>query len=275
MNRLSKEKQRMILDLLVEGNSIRGIERITGVHRDTIIRLMKSVSESCRYAMWSKFQSLECRNIECDEIWTFVGKKQKRVTFQEQESGTGFGDQYVFVAIDRDTKLVPAFYVGKRNGQSTVEFMRLLKGRLNTGHQFQLTTDMYRPYANAVTWTFGTMLHFAMLRKVYYGDGTGREGYSPARLKMTESSVVTGNPNPDKISTSFVERQNLTMRTQLRRFTRLTNAFSKKLDCLKASLALHFWHYNFMRAHQSLRMTPAMAAGISESYSTWDEVLES
>ena len=271
MNRLKRDKQRMILSLLVEGNSIRGIERITGVHRDTIIRLMKRISEHCRYDMWSRFQNLKCSNVECDEIWTYVAKKQKRLSKVERLNGSEKGDQYVFIAIDRDSKLVPAFYIGKRTNLSAYWFMKQLKGRVNS--PFQLTTDRFQGYIDAVTWNFGTILNYAMLRKCYYGDGSGREGYSPAKLRLAEKSTITGNPDPKKICTSIIERQNLTIRTQLRRFTRLTNAFSKTLESLQAAISLHFWHYNFMRLHGSLKATPAMAAGITNSVATWDEVL--
>ncbi len=261
----------MILNLMVEGNSIRGCERITGVHRDTIMRLMVSVSEACRYDMHSRFHDLECNYLEVDEIWTYVGKKQKKLTEAERNNGCQKGDQYVYVALDRETKLVPAFYIGKRNSLSTYNFMAELSKRI-VG-RFQLTTDMYRPYVDAVIWTFGRSVSYAMLRKLYHGDGSGREGYSPSRLRGTDSSIIIGDPKPEKVCTSYIERQNLTIRTQLRRFTRLTNAFSKTLDNLKASIALHFWHYNFMRIHSTIKMTPAMAAGIVSAPLDWDTVL--
>ncbi|MEE9441646.1 MAG: IS1 family transposase [candidate division Zixibacteria bacterium] len=271
MNQLKCEKQKMVLSLLVEGNSIRGIERITGSHRDTITRLMISVSEACRYDMYNRFRNLKCNYIEVDEIWTYVAKKQKRLTEAELNNGCQKGDQYVFVALDRETKLVPAFYIGKRNNLSTYSFIAELSKRING--RFQLTTDMYRPYIDAVIWTFGRSVNYAMLRKLYHGDGSGREGYSPSRLRGTDTSIIVGDPKPEKICTSYIERQNLTIRTQLRRFTRLTNAFSKTVENLKAAIALHFWHYNFMRIHSTLKMTPAMAAGIKNNIAIWDEVL--
>jgi IS1 family transposase len=269
MNRLKRNKQEMILNLLVEGNSIRAIERITGVHRDTIMRLTLSVGESCRYYMDQIFQNLNCRYVECDEIWTYVGKKQKNV--KHTDNGE-LGNQYVFVALDRETKLVPLFTVGKRDFHTAYWFMRKLRRRIDG--EFQLTTDKFNAYYNAVTWTFGTRVHYAMLQKLYRGNGDNRrEGYSPSQLRGIDKSVIYGNPEPDKICTSYIERQNLTMRTHIKRLTRLTIAFSKKLDNLKASLAIHFWHYNFMRTHSTLRMTPAMSAGIMPTFGTWDLVL--
>ena len=269
MNRLTIDKQITALNMLVEGNSIRGIERITGIHRDTIMRLSISVGENCRYYMNQNFHNLDCKNIECDEIWTFVGKKQKNVKSNDNPE---LGNQYIFVAIDRDTKLVPEYLVGNRDFHTAFLFMQNLRRRVKSG--FQLTTDKFTGYYGAVTWTFGTMIDYATVTKLYHGDGNGRrEGYSPCNLLRTEIGVVYGNPKPEKISTSFVERQNLTMRTYLKRLNRLTIAFSKKLVNLQAALSLHFWHYNFVRQHGTLRMTPAMAAGISNSFLNWDTVL--
>ncbi|PKK83195.1 MAG: IS1 family transposase [candidate division Zixibacteria bacterium HGW-Zixibacteria-1] len=269
MNCLKAEKQEMVLNLLVEGNSIRGIERITGVHRDTIIRLMKRVGENCQAFMDQNMRGLRCKYLECDEIWTYVGKKQKQLKVGDPDE---LGDQYVFIALDRETKIVPVFEVGKRNTFTAYWFMQKLQRRVNG--QFQLTTDMFRGYLEAVKSAFGYNIHYAVLQKIYHGDENGRrEGYSPCKLRKTEKSVISGKPKPEKICTSFVERQNLTIRMQLRRFSRLTIAFSKSLDSLKAALNLHFWHYNFMRLHGSLKMTPAMKAGISKTVASWDWVL--
>lgn len=269
MNRLKREKQEMILKLLVEGNSIRSVERITGVHRDTIGRLVKKVGRLCQAYMDDNLRGLWCEAIECDEIWTYVGKHQRRLSPEEQ--GNGMGDHYVFVALDRDTKLVPIFMVGQRDASTAYQFMLELRERvINT---FQLTTDQFGGYRNTVPAVFGRGVHYAQLRKVYHGDGSGREGYNPAALKGVRINTVIGKPDQSKISTSFVERQNLTIRTQLKRFARLTNAASKKAECLKAALSVHFWHYNYMRVHSSLNMTPAMAAGIAENKFDWSYVL--
>ncbi len=269
MNRLKTEKQEMILNLLVEGNSIRGIERITGVHRDTIMRLMVSAGENCLYYMSQCFHDLECKHLECDEIWTYVGKKQTNVKPWDSD---GLGSHYVYVAMDRDTKLVPLYLVGQRTSDYAYMFMRQLKRRVKPN--FQLTTDGFNGYTGAVLWTFGTMIHYAQLSKRYHSDGNiKREGYSPSRLKDIDISIICGNPDPDKICTSYIERQNLTMRTYMKRLNRLTIAFSKKLANLKAALALHFWHYNFIRLHRTLKTTPAIAAGITTRFGNWQEIL--
>lgn len=269
MNVLKNDIQEMIFNLLVEGNTIRGIERITGVHRDTIMRLTARVGEKCRRDMAEKFRELNCQNIEADEIWTFVGKKKKRLRPEEKKSE--LGDQYVYIALDRDTKLVPVFLVGKRDTFTTYLFVRQLRKRV-TNH-FQLTTDQFNAYKDIVRSVCGNTVHYAQLRKIHSGDGSGREGYSPAALRKTKRETILGEPDQSKVCTSFVERQNLTIRTQCKRFTRLTDAFSKTLKGLQAALSVHFWHYNFIRVHGSLKATPAMAAGIASQSLTWKEVL--
>jgi len=209
--------------------------------------------------------------LEADEIWTYVGKKEGRLDEQEKEN-PDIGDQYVFVAIDAQSKLVPTFVVGKRDGKTALKFMRDLKSKLNGNGRIQLTTDGFKPYINAVEWTFGSDIDFAQQIKCYDSENPGRGRYSPPRVSEVVSKKISGNPDSVHISTSFVERQNLTMRMQMRRFTRLTNAFSKKLENLKAAVALHFYHYNFMRVHRTLRVTPAMEAGITNHIWTWKEL---
>lgn len=269
MNCLSLEKKIQILNCLVEGNSIRSVERMTGVHRDTIMRLAVSVGSVCRKVLDDKLVNLHAEQVECDEIWCYVGKKQKRVTWADNQRE--IGDQYVFVAMDANTKLVPSFVVGKRNGENALELMRDLQFRIN--NRFQLTTDGYQPYVEAVERTFGRNIDFSQLVKVYSGDEKTRARYSPSDFVASFPTPIMGDPNPERISTSYIERQNLTMRMQMRRFTRLTNAFSKKLANLKAAVALHFAHYNFMRVHRSLRVTPAMEAGITDHVWSWGELL--
>lgn len=258
-----------MLNLLVEGNSIRSVSRITGIHKKTIMRLLCQIGERCQETMSREFRNLDCQSIQADELWTYIGKKNKNL--KADDDVNEFGDQYVFVALDADTKLIPVFTVGKRNKQVASYFMWQLRSRVK--NRFQLTTDKFVGYFDAVDRIFGDNIDYATLLKVYHGNGNGsREGYSPSDLKRIEISKIIGKPEKKRICTSHVERQNLTIRMQLRRFTRLTNAFSKKLKNLKAALALHFYHYNFMRIHQSLRVTPAMEAGITNRIWTWSDL---
>lgn len=269
MYTLSMTQKVTVLTSLIEGNSIRSIERMTGIHRDTIMRLLVSVGDRCTNLMDATMRGLSCRRVQCDEIWTYVGKKARHV---RQGDSPEFGDQWIFVALDADTKLIPAYLVGKRSSANTQAFIRDLQKR--TAERIQLTTDAYIFYRKAVEESFGADVDFAQLTKLYgdYGQH-GDERYSPPRITEVISKVRQGDPDPDHISTSYVERQNLTMRMHLRRLTRLTNAFSKKLANLKAAIALHFAHYNFVRVHSSLRVTPAMAAGISSAIWSMEELI--
>jgi len=269
MNCLPFEKKIQVLNCLVEGNSIRSTERISGVHRDTIMRLMVSTSLRCMKVMDEKIKNLSVKQIQVDEIWGYVAKKQKRI--KETDSSYEVGDQYIFAAIDADTKLIPSFMVGKRTAENAVLLMRDLQWRI--AGRFQLTTDGFRPYVEAVETTFGANVDFSQLVKVYSGDEKTRERYSPSEITGEYKTPIMGEPDWEKISTSYIERQNLTMRMQMRRLTRLTNGFSKKLTNLKAAVALHFAHYNFLRVHRTLKTTPAMAAGITNHIWTWAELL--
>jgi transposase-like protein/IS1 family transposase len=259
--RIPFDKAVSILKLLVEGMSIRSIERVTGVHRDTILNVLVLAGERCSRLLDEKMRNLKCNLIECDEIWTFCFKKQKRV---RKDDPAEFGDAWVFVAIDAESKLVPSFFVGKRSAASTRDFIDDLSQRV--AGRIQLTTDGFRFYVEAVERAFGANVDFAQLIKLYgdYGQHDSAGKYSPSPIVETIVKIRQGNPDQEHISTSYVERQNLTMRMQMRRFTRLTNAFSKKLDNLKAAIALHFAFYNFCRVHSSIRVTPAMEAGISD-----------
>lgn len=256
------------MSLLVEGNSIRSIERITGVHRDTIMRLMERIGLKCYKILDLYMRQLTCQEIECDELWTFIQKKQRKL---KPEDNPDWGDQYCFVALDPRTKLIPVFTVGKRNFETTREFIAELRNRVVS--RFQLTTDYFPPYTYVVPMILGGNLDYAQLQKMYHGNGTGREGYSPSDLLQTETRNIIGQPKRENICTSYVERQNLTIRMQLRRFTRLTNAFSKKLDNLRYALALYFFFYNFMRTHRTLGTTPAMEAGITGKTWMWEDLL--
>lgn len=270
MNVLSNEKKIQVLKLLVEGNTIRGTERLTGVHRDTIVRLVLQVGQNCQAYMDEHLRLVWCNHVEIDEMHTTVWKKEGRIPHADKNPE--IGDQYVFVAIDRDTKLVPVFLVGKRSYGNAYKFLKMLKGCLiNT---CQLSSDQFNAYSTLVRVVFGLSVHYAQIKKMYYnGTNYGRSGYNPATLQGAQINIKIGHPVREKISTSFVERQNLTVRMQMSRFHRLTNAFSKKLDSLKAAVAIHFWHYNFMRVHGTLKTTPAKAAGIEVGEVGWECVL--
>jgi transposase-like protein/IS1 family transposase len=248
------------LQCLLEGCSIRSTERLTGTNRNTIMRLLVVAGQRSEKLMDQHMREIPCRHVQCDEIWTFLMKKAKRVRSGDPVE---FGDQWVYVAMDADTKLIPVFLVGKRSSVNTQAFIGDLHRR--TGNRIQLTTDAYIFYRKAVEESFGADVDFAQLTKLYgdYGQH-GNERYTPGPITEVISKVRQGSPDPEHISTSFVERSNLSMRMSIRRFTRLTNAFSKKLSHLKAAVALHFAFYNFCRVHSSLRVTPAMEAGLAD-----------
>ena len=273
MNVLQKEKQVMAITLLVEGNSIRSVERVTGVHRDTIMRLAVRVGENCQQLHNEHMKGFHSKYIQCDEIWSYVGKKQRQLSDEEKRS-PALGDQYIYVGLDAQTKLVPAFHVGKRDAPNTNLFMGKLKYHLNGNGRVQISTDGWMAYADSINWYFGRDVDYAQQIKSYTSDLEGAGRYSPPKVSKVVSTVICGNPDERHISTSYVERQNLTMRMSIRRLTRLTNAFSKKLENLKAAVALHFAYYNFCRVHQSLRVTPAMEAGISDRIWKIEEIVE-
>lgn len=226
--------------------------------------MRNSTDTSFESALWG----LSCRNLQVDELWTFVQKKQARLGYEERFA-PHLGDQYVVVAIDAETKLIPHFDMGKRNMVTAYRFMHALKARLMEGVRFQLTTDGFVPYIGAVEMAWGADApDFAQLVKLYGAIPPGPARHAPPKIVEAVPTVVHGTPDPEHISTSCIERQNLTVRMACRRFTRLTNAFSKKLDNLKAALALHFAWYNFVRIHRTLRITPAMAAGVTDR--VWD-----
>lgn len=269
MNKLKTEKQKLVLSQLTEGNSIRSIQRITGVDQNTVMRLLVRAGMKSQEILDKEIRNVPCRFLELDEIWTFVGIKQGHIPPEERDVERG--DQYVFVALDADTKLVPCFLVGKRNADTTDLFLSLLRKRIHT-KRLQISTDRYAPYQYLVKEQFWTA-DFGQILKVYGPEFKGEKRYSPPQVQRMEKHILSGFPIEDRISTSFVERQNLTMRMQMRRFTRLTNAFSKKLENLVAAVALHFYQYNFMRVHSTLGMTPAMAAGLTNEVWGWDAVL--
>jgi IS1 family transposase len=260
MYTLSTDKKIAVLSGLLEGNSIRSVNRMTDVDRNTINSLLLRTGERCAALLDERMRQLPCRRLQCDEIWTYVAKKARHV---RKDDPAEFGDQWVYVALDADTKLVPSYFVGKRSSENTQAFMRDVRQRI-ADQRIQLTTDAFIFYTKAVEHSFGGDADYAQLKKLYgdYGQH-GNERYSPSPITEVISKTISGVPDPAHVSTSYVERQNLTIRMQMRRFTRLTNAFSKKLENLKAACALHFAHYNFCRVHSSLRVTPAMAASVT------------
>ncbi len=270
---ISTDKATLALQLLLEGNSIRSTQRITGLDQNTIMTLLLKAGERCQKLMYSRMRNLQLDYLQCDEIWTFCTKKKRNVRTGESPD---FGDQWVFVALDEKTKLVPCFTIGKRTKETTLQFLNGLKWTLSD-HHFQITTDGFHFY-RSVQSVFAGRVDFAQLVKLYgdigQHDGTNAR-YSPPGLTEVISKVVDGNPDPKHISTSFVERQNLTMRQQMRRFTRLTLGFSKKVSHLTAAVNLHFAYYNFCRVHRSLRVTPAMEAGLTDHAWTIAELLQS
>ena len=262
MNKLSPERRAQVIKALVEGNSIRATCRMTGTAKGTVLRLLAEVGEACAKYQDEHLRDLTCRRIQCDEIWSFCYAKEKNVP-QEVRGTFGYGDVWTWTALDADTKLVPSWAIGSRGAEAANEFLHDLADRL--AHRIQLTTDGHKVYLNAVENVFGIDIDYAMLVKVYGKTSKEEETrYSPATCMGTETHVVRGNPDPKHISTSYVERQNLTMRMSMRRFTRLTNAFSKKVENLAHAVALHFMHYNFCRVHKTLGTTPAVAAGVAD-----------
>jgi IS1 family transposase len=257
-----------VIELLVEGCSVNTVERVTGIHHSTILSLLALVGEKCERFLENRVRSVPVSEVQCDELWGFVGCKEKRNLTGDPERG----DAYCFVAIERHTKLILSWHLGRRSARDTDIFIEKLNEA--TAGRFQLTTDGFRPYTEAVHYSLGTRVDYAQLMKVYAAPSDGERQYSPSEVVDAVPVPQWGNPDFGKICTSHVERQNLTMRMQIRRLTRLTNAFSKKRANLRAMLALYFCWYNFCRMHKSLRTTPAMAAGITGTVWTLRQMIE-
>jgi len=265
------EKATLALQLIVEGTSIRSTERITGLHRDTILRLLMLAGERCEALMSRLIVNIPVKDVQCDEVWGFVGKKEKNKT-GEEAINPAIGDAYTFVAMERSTKLVLNFALGRRDQNTTDLFIEGLR-RATNHERFQLTTDGFSAYPSAVNLALSDKASFAQLVKVYTTTREREQRYSPGDVVECVPVPVFGTPNLKQICTSHIERQNLTMRMQIRRLTRLTNAFSKKRENLWAALCLHFAYYNFCRIHQTLRVTPGMEARITDHVWTIGELL--
>lgn len=270
VNRLSIERRSQIIGALVEGNSIRSTERMTETHRDTIMRLMVEVGTGCGKLMNEEMRDLPCKRIQVDEIWAYVGKKQRQVSKTDDKSRVG--DHWTFVAIDPDTKLIPSYLIGKRSKSNVIAFMTDLSERL--ANCVQISSDALNSYVDAVEQAFGADVDYGQAVKFYEAEPIGPGRYSPPKVVRSERTATAGAPDRAHISTSMIERQNLTMRMSMRRFTRLANGLSKKVENHRAAVSLHFAHYNFVRLHKTLRTSPAMAAGISSRLWSLEELVE-
>ncbi len=271
MNKLNTQKRAQILSCLVEGNSIRSTVRMTGAAKNTVVKLLVDVGAACSAYQDETLRDLPCRRLQCDGIWSFCYSKAKNVP-EDKQGQFGYGDVWTWTAICADTKLVPSWYVGSRDSVSGKEFIEDLAGRL--ANRVQLSTDGLRVYLEAVERSFGSEIDYAIIHKLYGQTQEPERRYSPSVCIGAESPKIVGSPDPRHISTSLVERQNLTMRMRIRRFTRLTNAFSKTVENLTAAVSLHFMYYNFVRVHSSLRVTPAMEAGVTARPWTLEQVAE-
>ena len=269
-NNLQNDKKVLAVSMLCEGASIRSIERVTGIHRDTIMRLGVRVGEGCKRIMDEKMRNVPSAQIEVDEIWGFVGAKRRNA-----DKCGAYGDVWTFIALDADTKLIPSFVIGKRDSYHAKMFMEDLAGRLS--RRVQLSSDALAAYPEAVERGFGCEVDYGQIVKTYSVCNLNKEAaarYSPCEVVSVEKTVVTGMPDVKRITTSHVEAQNLTLRMHCRRLTRLTNAFSKKLENFEAAVALNFAYYNFCKRHSAIRMTPAQAAKIEASEWTVAELIE-
>ena len=266
MNQLSIEKRAAVVAALVEGNSLRGTARLTGVARMTIEKLLRDLGAACAAYHDANVRGLKSQRIQCDEIWAFVGAKAKNVPTEKRGQ---WGDVWTWTAIDADTKLIVGYRVGQRTAADGYDFMQDVASRLT--NRVQLTTDNFKVYLNAVDYAFGVDVDFATLEK-HYGsyvtNGSAAHRYTPAKITGMKAATITGNPDRKHVSISYVERQNLTMRMHMKRFARLGNGFSKKIEMHAHSVALHFMYYNFCKVHSSLRVTPAMESGLSDH--VWD-----
>jgi IS1 family transposase len=268
MNRLSTTERAKVVSVLVEGNSLRATARITGVARMTVEKLLRDLGAACQTFHDDRVRNLQSKRVQCDEIWSFVGAKDKNAT--PEKKAEGWGDVWTWTAIDSTSKLMISWFVGSRNQRDANLFMHDVALRLS--NRVQLSTDGLIRYLEAVENSFGADVDFGTITKTYAAPGAGGR-YSPPAMVSAKRATVTGNPDPRFVSTSHVERNNLTMRMHMRRFTRLTNAFSKKLEMHTLSMSLHFTYYNWCKIHGSLRVTPAMEAGLTDHVWSLEELI--
>ena len=269
-NVLNTDKQIAIIAALAEGSSIRAIERMTGVHRDTIMRLGVRVGSGCTALLDAKMRNLSCNRLEIDEVWGFIGKKEARL---KEDDDPTFGNVWTFCAIDAETKLVPAFHVNNsRTMPVTTAFMKDVASRMR--NRIQVSTDSLRSYKDAVEAAWGGDVDYAQIVKIYGHEEHEQRRYAPPEVIGSEKTIIVGNPDYRLISTSYIERLNATTRLHMRRLTRLTHAFSKKLENFRAAVGLHFAYYNLVRRHNTLRCTPAMAAGVESTFWTVADLVE-
>src|SRR5438067_4050848 len=262
-------QKKRVVAALVEGNSIRSTVRLTGVSKNTVIKLLLDLADACAGYHDASVRNLRVRRLQCDEIWQYVGSKAKNT--RPEKKAEGWGDVWTWTALDADTKLCVSYLVGGRDAGWAKEFLEDCSSRIRS--RVQITTDGHRAYLEAVEGAFGMDVDYAQLQKIYGAPSDAEmRRYSPAKCIGADMKVVSGNPDPNHVSTSFVERQNLTMRMSMRRFTRLTNGFSKKIDNHAHMVAIHFMHYNFARVHKTLRVTPAMESGLSGHVWSLEEI---
>lgn len=272
--RIPMDKALLVLQLLVEGNSIRSTERISGIHRDTILSLLLTVGEKCEQLLFDRIQNVSVKSVQCDEIWGFVEMKEKTKNRKGRGDESDLGDAYCFVGMETNTKLILAWHLGRRTAADTMAFTEKL-ARATADHCFQINTDGFAPYRDAVVYSLGSKLvDFVQIVKIFGTPESEKEKKysSPEVIEMVKTPIF-GEPDLDAATTSHVERQNLTIRMSMRRMTRLTNAFSKKWFNLRAAYALQFAYYNFCRVHKTLRVTPAMEAGLTDHVWTLEELI--
>lgn len=273
MNRINAKQRAQIVSCLVEGNSIRATVRMTGIAKNTVTKFLVDIGHAYSVHQDKVMRNLKCKRVQCDEIWSFVGSKEKNTSPEKKREGSG--DCWTWTALCPDSKLIICWFVGDRGAGSAYHFIHDLQERL--ANRVQLTTDGHKAYLSAVESAFGSEIDYAMLQKIYGTSATeGKSAevrYSPAQCMGARKAVISGMPEIEHISTSHTERQNLSMRMGMRRFTRLTNAFSKKLENHEHAIALYFMYYNFARIHQTLRVTPAMEAGLSDHVWSLEEIV--